>query len=53
MKSKIGFLDILFVLFIILKLIGVITWAWPVVLIPLWAIICIGVGAVTERNKKP
>ena len=31
-----GILDILQIIFIVLKLVGVITWSWPVVLIPLW-----------------
>ena len=31
-----GVLDILQIIFIVLKLVGVITWSWPVVLIPLW-----------------
>lgn len=30
------FLGLLQVAFIVLKLCGVVTWAWPVVLIPLW-----------------
>lgn len=34
--SGIGFLDALLLIFIVLKLIGVITWSWWVVLIPLW-----------------
>ena len=31
-----GILDILQIIFVVLKLVGVITWSWPVVLIPLW-----------------
>lgn len=34
--SGIGFLDALLLIFIVLKLIGVITWSWWIVLIPLW-----------------
>ena len=34
--TGLGFLDILQIVFIVLKLVGVITWSWPVVLIPLW-----------------
>lgn len=34
--SGIGFLDALLLIFIVLKLIGIITWSWWVVLIPLW-----------------
>lgn len=32
----ITFLGLLQIAFIVLKLCGVVTWAWPVVLIPLW-----------------
>lgn len=32
----ITFLGLLQVTFIVLKLCGVVTWSWPVVLIPLW-----------------
>ena len=31
-----GLLDILLIIFIVLKLVGVITWSWWIVLIPLW-----------------
>ncbi len=34
--SGIGFLDALLLIFIVLKLIGIITWSWWVVLMPLW-----------------
>lgn len=34
-----GFLDVLLVIFVVLKLVGVITWSWWIVLIPLWIII--------------
>lgn len=34
--SGIGFLDALLLIFIVLKLIGVITWSWWIVLMPLW-----------------
>ena len=30
------FLDVLQIVFIVLKLCGVITWSWKIVLIPLW-----------------
>ena len=29
-------LGVVQIVFIILKLVGVITWSWPVILIPLW-----------------
>ena len=34
--SGIGFLDALLLIFIVLKLIRIITWSWWVVLMPLW-----------------
>lgn len=33
---KISFMDLLLLIFITLKLCGVISWSWWVVLIPLW-----------------
>ena len=36
-KSGVGFMDLLLLVNIILKLCGVITWSWWVVLWPLWA----------------
>lgn len=35
-KSGIGFVGLLTIAFIVLKLIGVITWSWVWVLSPLW-----------------
>lgn len=35
-RSSIGILDVLLVIFIVLKLIGVINWSWVWVLSPLW-----------------
>ena len=40
MNGGIGLLEILCVIFIILKLCGIIAWSWWLVLIPLW----IGIG---------
>lgn len=37
--SSIGLLDVILVVNIILKLIGVINWSWWVVLWPLWVIL--------------
>lgn len=37
--SGLGILDVLLILFVVLKLIGVINWPWLVVLIPLWIIL--------------
>lgn len=39
--SSIGLLDVILVVNIILKLIGVINWSWWIVLWPLWASIAI------------
>ena len=38
----IGLLDVLLVIFVVLKLLKVITWSWWLVLMPLW----IGIGLV-------
>ena len=37
-----GLLDVLLVIFVVLKLLKVITWSWWLVLMPLW----IGIGLV-------
>ena len=37
--TGLGILDVVQIIFIILKLIGVITWPWHIVLIPLWIIL--------------
>lgn len=34
--SSLGFCDVLLIVFIVLKLIGVINWSWVWVLAPLW-----------------
>ena len=39
--SSIGLLDVILVVNIILKLIGIINWSWWIVLWPLWASIAI------------
>lgn len=36
MKLNIGFLQILTLIFVVLKLVGTITWSWWWVLSPLW-----------------
>ena len=36
MDIRVGFLDVLLIVFVILKLCGVITWSWVWVLSPLW-----------------
>lgn len=35
-SSRIGILGVLQIVFLVLKLTGLITWSWAVVLIPLW-----------------
>jgi hypothetical protein len=55
--TGIGILDVVLIIFIILKLVGVITWPWWVVLIPLWAsliliVIIIIVFIICERRYK-
>jgi hypothetical protein len=35
--TGVGILDVILIIFIVLKLVGVITWSWWIVLIPLWA----------------
>lgn len=55
--SGIGILDVIQIVFIILKLVGVITWPWHIVLIPLWislgllVIIFAIYGIVAYRNR--
>ena len=52
----ITFLQLLQLTFIILKLCGVITWSWPVVLIPFWIdlaiIIIVALVLVIVVNQK-
>lgn len=46
-KSGIGFLGLLTVVFIVLKLVGVINWSWLWVLCPLWGqVVCLIVAAI-------
>lgn len=40
--SGLGILDVVQIVFIILKLCGVINWSWWVVLLPLWVTLAIG-----------
>ena len=35
-SGGIGTLGVLLIVFVVLKLCGLINWSWPVVLIPLW-----------------
>lgn len=43
---RIGFCSLLAIVFIILKLCGVITWSWVWVLAPLWIPVLVGVVAI-------
>lgn len=52
------FLDVLAIVFIVLKLCGVITWSWIWVLAPLWGqiaiillIVIVGVPIILIKNK--
>lgn len=38
---NIGFLDVLLIVFVILKLTGLISWSWVWVLSPIWIPVCI------------
>ena len=38
-STGLGILDVILIVNIILKLVGVITWSWSVVLWPLWVVI--------------
>ena len=42
--SGTGILDVIQIIFIILKILGIISWRWVIVLIPLW--IELGIAAV-------
>ncbi len=59
-SSGMGILGVLQIVFLVLKLTGLITWSWPVVLIPLWIslgilvifLICVLVVALHYKWKK-
>lgn len=54
-SSGIGILGVLQIIFIVLKLTNLISWSWPVVLIPLWisiALFLIGFGIVIIFGAK-
>lgn len=42
-NSGIGFFGLLGIVFIVLKLVGVVNWSWWLVLAPLWAPTAVGV----------
>lgn len=35
-NNELGFMDVLQIIFIVLKLVGVINWSWWAVLLPIW-----------------
>lgn len=39
MKINLGFVDVLVLIFIVLKLTGYINWSWLVVLSPIWLLV--------------
>lgn len=45
-------LDVLLVVFITLKLIGVIDWSWWLVLMPFYVPLCLGLIVVTLLKEK-
>lgn len=49
---KLGVIDILAIVFIILKLTAIINWSWIWVLSPLWISLLIGIGMGIERARK-
>lgn len=54
-QSGIGFFGLLTIAFIVLKLIGIISWSWVLVLSPLWIsilFICVIMVLVYLRNRR-
>ena len=45
-KMKIGFCSLLTIVFIVLKLCGIIAWPWVWVLAPLWITVLVGIVAI-------
>ena len=55
-SGGLGITSVLLIIFIVLKLVGVINWSWWVVLIPLWInlaviIICLAILGVASLCK--
>lgn len=59
-NSGIGFFGLLGIVFIVLKLVGVVNWSWWLVLAPLWAPAAVGVilillgilvGAIADSDR--
>ena len=59
-STGMGILGVLQVIFLVLKLTGLITWSWPVVLIPFWIslgtlaifLICVLIAVLTGYKKR-
>ena len=55
-SGGIGFLGVLTIIFIVLKLVGVITWSWVWVLAPMWIgliitiLVLVGVWIFVSKN---
>ena len=49
---KLGVIDIIGIVLIILKITAVINWSWIWVLSPLWISLLIGIGMGIERARK-
>ena len=43
-SSELGFMDVLQIIFIVLKLVGVINWSWLVVFTPWLISLAVGIG---------
>lgn len=57
MPKGLGIADVLAVVFVVLKLVGVINWSWWWVLSPLWIsialiILCAGIMVIAEGDNK-
>lgn len=52
MKNGLSFIDVLALIFITLKLCGVITWSWLYVLMPVWSVFFIAAFVVVTRADK-
>ena len=53
-SKNIGVIDVLQIIFVVLKCIGAINWSWGIVLIPAWIkiaafVLCIVLMAIQER----
>ena len=53
-RARVGLLDVLVIIFVVLKLVGVIEWSWIWVLSPIWiaVIFAVIVGVLEALNDK-